>query len=415
VDYCGLSLPVSRLAGRDYFSLMRGEAFRGPHKLVIADLVRPKSPGHKPAPLRAFQLGAGPVPRPPLPARRVGNSDCTRASEAVADLVARRSGLGLAKARNYVEEVEHTLWPPAALASEVRAERMLNWRRDGPQGAEPFAVRRYRLLDESFLCRFLDPAALELAAEAFAHLDHSSSEPAVAAFDIGVTGGQVRISCGQEWLNEAVAPEALVNVLRLVLADASLAASGDDWAMHAAAVVQDGRAVLLPGVAGRGKSTLALGLSAAGCTVFGDDTIVLSGNTLEVRALPFPLCVKRGSWEIAEALLGKSGTVIEGRRLDGLSVRWLPRSAGVNLAQPDAQAGVSCIVFPRFEKSAVTCAERLDCDETLRRLVPGLHALGAGLTAGKVEKLISWVRTRACFDLVYPDTKAGVAAVKELM
>jgi hypothetical protein len=50
----------------------------------------------------------------------------------------------------------------------------------------------------------------------------------------------------------------------------------------------------------------------------------------------------------------------------------------------------------------------------LRRLVPGLHALGSGLTAAKVDQVIAWVGSRPCFELRYPSLVEGVAALERL-
>jgi hypothetical protein len=57
---------------------------------------------------------------------------------------------------------------------------------------------------------------------------------------------------------------------------------------------------------------------------------------------------------------------------------------------------------------------QLDCDETLRHLVPSLHALGTGLTASKVDRLIVWAKSRASFELRYSRLEDAVAAVSEL-
>lgn len=55
-----------------------------------------------------------------------------------------------------------------------------------------------------------------------------------------------------------------------------LLAERGDLALHAAAVVADGRAVLLCGPTGRGKSTLAAALALGGHTVLSEDGVVVS-------------------------------------------------------------------------------------------------------------------------------------------
>lgn len=58
--------------------------------------------------------------------------------------------------------------------------------------------------------------------------------------------------------------------------------------LHASAVAWDGRALLIMGRSGAGKSGLALGLMALGCDLVGDDRLRLSreGDHLRVSAVP---------------------------------------------------------------------------------------------------------------------------------
>jgi hypothetical protein len=362
-----------------------------------------------PRPARIYQLN----PSATAIALALQGGQC---KEAVVELVSEQSGASLGDTKRLVDDIEHALWPPVVqqAGSDAETQGILQWRRDNSRPAHGIAVRQYRLLDSCFLCHFGDHLLLQSAAEAFAHLEHSQAGPIAAEFEIGLACGQLQILCDRKRLGEMVTLDMLVNILRLVLAEASLAASDDEWAVHAAEVARGQQAVLLPGPAGRGKSTLALGLGAAGYKVLGDDTVVLASGTLEVRALPFPLSIKSGSWKLARTLLGASARFVRGRRMDGVSVRWLPRSAAVNLADPDFRATVNQIVFPVFAEDAPFQVRQLSYEETLRHLIPSLHALGTGLTASKVDRLIAWAKSRTSFELRYSRLEDAVTAVTEL-
>lgn len=337
-------------------------------------------------------------------------------AEAVTNQFAAQSARDVREVRRHVDAIQRMLWPNESHMSQSGgvSDGILRWRQaDSPAVAK--VIRKYRLLDSHFLCNFADETSLECISKAFDHLEDQSSEPTTSTFTISASCGRLRIHSGERQLDGELTSEMLVNALRLVLIEASLAASKDEWAAHAAAVVRGERAILLPGPAGQGKSTFALGLGAAGYTVLGDDTVVLSREALDVRALPFPLCVKRGSWDIARTLLKAPDNVEHGRRMDGLSVRWLSRAAGVPLAHPEVRATVAHVVFPAFDKDSTLHVRKLTSDETLGRLIPSLHAVGCGLTAGKLDRLIAWVQGRACFEFKYSRLGDAVAALDRLM
>ena len=327
------------------------------------------------------------------------------------DAIAKLLACDAAQARQYVTHVRVQLWPDALRAPETFG--VLRWRPEGSLPPSCVGTRSFRVLDNVVRCRFTDPAMLHNAARAFAHLAVSPGDSATS-FDIGRDVAGVRIARGTEVLDETIPPAALLNALRLLLTETAFARSPDAWAVHAAAVTDGARAVLLPGTAGCGKSTLALHLAQAGFTVFGDDTVVLARETLALRALPFPLCVKQGSWPLANALLPAPRHAIAGVRADGFAVRWLPPQCGIAFAPSDARAEVRAIVFPCFAQDAPCQLQELACDAVLRRLLPGLHPLGAGLTAELVDRLLAWVRGRQAFALTYGNAGAAVAAVQRL-
>jgi hypothetical protein len=62
--------------------------------------------------------------------------------------------------------------------------------------------------------------------------------------------------------------------------------------LHAAALGQNGRAVLLVGSSGAGKSTAAWGLALAGFGYLSDELAPLDPETLEVATYPRALCLK---------------------------------------------------------------------------------------------------------------------------
>ena len=333
---------------------------------------------------------------------------------ALAAMIADAARISQDQAQRHVAQIENLLWPAPAPGGASRDEGLLRWVSGEPPAAPPLGTRSYRLLDLTFDCVFADPQAQDLAAAAFAHLEVPLDGPAATRFLAGAQAGDVLVWRDRSRLDAPHRPEAMVNLLRLAFAETALASSMEGWAVHAGAVARGGRAVLLPGPAGTGKSTLTLGLGAAGWMVYGDDTVVLTAAALEVRPMPLPLCVKRGTWPIAEMLLGSAGRGVPGRRPDGVDVRWLPYGGALAMAAPTARTAVGHIVFPVFDPGSRTTLQPLDAEAALPRLVPGLHALGKGLAPERVEQLIAWAASRPWFELRYPSLAEAVAVVEGL-
>jgi hypothetical protein len=330
----------------------------------------------------------------------------------LAAMLAEGARISQDQADQHVGQIESLLWPTPGSASE--GEGVLRWVKSELPAAQPLETRRYRLLDLVFDCAFADSMARDQAAAAFAHLEVPPNKPAAARFLASTQAGEILVWRGGSRLDTPHRPEAMVNLLRLAFAEAALACSTEGWAVHAGAVARGAQAVLLPGPAGTGKSTLTLGLGAAGWTVYGDDTVLLT-SALEVRPLPLPLCVKRGTWPTAEMLLGSARRGVPGRRPDGVDVRWLPYGDLLAMAPPEARTVVSHIVFPVFEPGARTTLQPLDVEAVLPRLVPGLHALGPSLAPERVEQLIAWAASRPCFELRHPSLAEAVAVLERLV
>ena len=111
-------------------------------------------------------------------------------------------------------------------------------------------------------------------------------EPATGgeAVTIDQHDGSWRVSCG--WHPDLVQqdPWLLSNELRHLLVEEALRRS-DAIAIHSAAVGKDGRAIVVVGESGAGKTTLSLQLASDGWGYLTDDVVVLDPRG---RLLPFP-------------------------------------------------------------------------------------------------------------------------------
>ena len=108
-----------------------------------------------------------------------------------------------------------------------------------------------------------------------------------AVTDVMVVPAELGIAviAGGEVIGACDSLEAAAVAVRACLIQLATRTSGGLCAIHAGAVQRNGAALLLPGDAGRGKSTLSAGLAARGFEMLCDDTTLLAGDAI-AGALP---------------------------------------------------------------------------------------------------------------------------------
>ena len=178
------------------------------------------------------------------------------------------------------------------------------------------------------------------------------------------------------------------------------------YAMHAAAVCLDGKAILLPGDGGSGKSTLAIGLIREGFGFLGDDVVFLSHHGGELNVLAFPDVVDftedTGKMfpELHHLLSTPPGDRPKRhfRAEDVFPLEYVPSCT------PRA------VIFPRVSGRPKSLINPLDGDEALHRLTPNVILTDARSSQQHLDALAELVRTTRAFTL---DTGTDFAEVAE--
>lgn len=209
----------------------------------------------------------------------------------------------------------------------------------------------------------------------------------------------IAVVAGGEVIGACDSLEAAAVAVRACLIQLAVRASDGLCAIHAGAVRRNGAALLLPGDAGRGKSTLSAGLAAQDFEMLCDDTTLLAGKPPRAHCLPVGLCVKRGAYPVLATDYPRLATLPEWQRPDGQRARYLVPGEDLAWAEPDATAEVRWIVFPHYDADCRTSLKPLSRHEALARLIRGVYFLSGTLDARNLDTLVGWIDGIDCFDL----------------
>ena len=300
--------------------------------------------------------------------------------------------------------------PPRDMPAET------DGRRRQPSRSATCVVETYSLLDSAFRVHY-DGA--RLAEEIHPLLQHRALpagagpmnmiDVAIAAEDGGVT-----VIADKEVIGSSRTIEDAAVAVRACLTQLAVARSGGLCVVHAGALCRNGDALLLPGDAGHGKSTLSAGLAARGFDMLCDDTTLLAGEPPLVRSIPTGLCIKRGAYAVLQPHYPRLPSLPEWRRPDDRRARYLMPGDDLHWARPDAAVAVRWIVFPRYHPDRGTALLPLPRHEALARLLRGVCFLSGSLDERNLEKLIAWIERIDCFELPLSSLDAATALLDEI-
>ena len=165
--------------------------------------------------------------------------------------------------------------------------------------------------------------------------------------------------------------------------------------LHAACLERDGRALILPGAPGSGKSTLTAALMLAGWRLLSDEITLIDRDSGALLGLGRPVSLKNASLDVIRerAPAGRMGRVAHDTHKG--SVGHLRPSAD-SVAWVDRPARAAQIVFPRWSAGAATEWREHDRAEAFEILARNgfnyslLGRLGFELVEGLIETCGAW-------------------------
>ncbi|MDC7784293.1 hypothetical protein PQJ75_08080 [Rhodoplanes sp. TEM] len=171
-------------------------------------------------------------------------------------------------------------------------------------------------------------------------------------------------------------------------------ALGGPWTpIHAAAVARGGRAVLICGMSGAGKTSMALACAAAGWDYLGDDAVMVRADPPRVAALYASARLRRDTFHLFPAAMEASRGISDDA---GELKAEVDMSRLRPLAEP--QAEIAAVVVPQPDGLPCGLAP-LRPSDTLRRLMDATRQSILGDEPAVFAKLASLVAGVPCYAL----------------
>lgn len=273
--------------------------------------------------------------------------------------------------------------------------------------------RSYRIVGTTF--QVTTPPALDaMAHPVLAHLETDRASAPDVVLHVRESNGGCVIFDGLMPVVWHATTAMMVPSLKLLLRKFAVSRQTYFMEIHAGVVLLGNDAVLLPGSAGRGKTTLTAALVRSGGTYFSDEIALLEETSLDVRPMPLAMTIKPGGIEPLLDLYPALNTLGEHLREDRQPVRYLPPPLEGRCPADQAPRPARWVVFPHYEAGGDTVVNPLSQAQGLRHLLDESLVLPDSLDRQKVERLVDWARQLQFYDLRMSSLEAGVRAVHDL-
>lgn len=208
-----------------------------------------------------------------------------------------------------------------------------------------------------------------------------------------------------------VAGNAVLPHLVFLLAVRAMRGLDSALLLHGAVLARGGATLVLAGVAGSGKTTLAALLAVSGWRFYTDELVVLDPRNGTVEPFPMAMSIKPGSVAVLAPLYPELRRLPAWIRTDGKLVRYLPPPAASLPVKPGERSMPTSLVFPGYVPGAAAGLAVLDRIDALQRLA----ATGSSdrvLREEDVAAMINLIGRCPAHALVYGDAREAVKLVE---
>jgi HprK-related kinase A len=177
--------------------------------------------------------------------------------------------------------------------------------------------------------------------------------------------------------------------------------------IHAAVLERHGRAVIVPGEPGTGKTTLCAGLVLSGWRLLSDELAMVRPEDGRLVPLPRPMSLKNQSIELIRRFSAGAaiGPLWRGTNKGTVA---LMRPPAESVARADETALPAWVVFPIFRRGSPAQSRRFPKGSSLMRLADNAFNYSV-LGEPGFETLARLVDGCDCYEFRYGDLKEAVA------
>lgn len=265
------------------------------------------------------------------------------------------------------------------------------------------------------LCFRISCSNSDLAEQWFAGFQHLESSAGVAELHFTIVEADTdwQLYCNHELVNTEAAANSILPWLMTELFNKLCAKQNHRLLLHAAVLVRNDSALLLPAESGSGKSTLTMTLAASGWQIYSDELAPINACTLRVDPFPQPVGIKAPSMSALESLYPTIKNRPAHQRADNKIVRYLGGD-DLNLARPGASPlSIGRIICPCYKPNAKTTLYKLDPLDALK-MIAHTGSSQRPLKEPDIQALLSLAEHRDCYLLEFNDVNAAAALVNSL-
>ncbi len=274
---------------------------------------------------------------------------------------------------------------------------------------------RFRILDSIILIRFSENELVQIAHSVLGHLKITGNKTHDIEINVQKDTNGYFLYRDKQLIDYCETEEELGPLIHGHAVQSIYKRTKCLIALHAGAVSNGNRCIVLPAVSGNGKSTLTAALISSGLTYWTDEIVFLQHKTFTINAIPAGIGLKTGAWPVIQPFYPAIDKLPVYLRQDDQYVRYLlPDSS--QLCNDNMQpCPISALVFPTYHAKVETSFNAISPADALCRVTEAGYDITGGLDNDKVAELIDWIGQIPCYELKYHDLNQAISRIKSLM